>query len=284
MGRKRKTAVVNTIANEDKVSNACADEKIHSHAEYSNSMEGTNAENKLRTNSDGFPAKKKKSRDVNVFVRRSGRLKNLVSSSERQGVKPLVEHIDLDENEKEDEKEEEENEEEEKEEEKEEEGEQHFQEDSESPVVKETNSEVETETKERNMEENVDYFVEASEEFKSKVALKSHEGHSSNFSYKSLYIDSQKKIEALMEANYALVRKLDFALGKVEAYEKMNFALGASKEVFLVSTMSKQKEATISLSPQTVEKRMDPPPDAKPDATDDDSKRKKKNYKRNAKA
>ncbi|KAL8029034.1 hypothetical protein ABFX02_14G202000 [Erythranthe guttata] len=282
MGRKRKTAVVNTIANEDKTSNTCTDEKIRLHTENSIAEEDTNAENKLRANSNGFPAKKRKSRDVNVFVRRSGRLKNLVSSSERQGVKPRVEHIDLDENEKEDEKEKEEEKEEVEEE--QEDGEQHFQEDSESPVVKETNSEVETEMKERNMEENVDYFVEAAEEFKSKVGIKPHEGHSSNFSYKSLYIDSQKKIEALMEANYALVRKLDFALGKVEAYEKMNFALGASKEV-LVSTMSKQKEATISLSPQTVEKRMDPPPDAKPDATDDDSKRKKKSYKKsNAKA
>ncbi|KAJ6730764.1 TITIN-LIKE ISOFORM X2 [Salix viminalis] len=43
-----------------------------------------------------------------------------------------------------------------------------------------------------------------------------------DITYKSLYIDSEKKVEALMEKNYQLTLKLQNALGKIEAYEKGN--------------------------------------------------------------
>ncbi|GFZ04701.1 hypothetical protein Acr_17g0002730 [Actinidia rufa] len=38
-----------------------------------------------------------------------------------------------------------------------------------------------------------------------------------NLNYKSMYIDSQKKIEALTSENFELSKKLEVALGKLEA-------------------------------------------------------------------
>ncbi|KAL0459539.1 UNVERIFIED_CONTAM: hypothetical protein Slati_0581100 [Sesamum latifolium] len=119
----------------------------------------------------------------------------------------------------------------------------------------------------RELEEKVDYIIQAVDEFKSKafkqVIKKPDEGPSTDLSYKSLYIDSQKKIEALMEKHFELIRELEFARGKVDAYEKMNNVMAASKEVVLVARLEKDAEA-IRLSPQTVQHCISA---AAPDAT-----------------
>ncbi|KAI3460876.1 hypothetical protein Pfo_017539 [Paulownia fortunei] len=273
MGRKRKVVKGSTIADEDKISNACpgttsTEEKLHLHTDDSNAVEGMNVENNVQPNSNGSPAKNKNSGVTNVVIRRSGRLKSSVLPVQSRGVKPVVEHVNLDENEKEEVP--------------------HSQQVSTLPVLREKNLEGEPQVQqistlpdvnERNLEEKVDYLVQAVDEFKSKVFGRPNEGPAPDFSYKSLYINSQKKIEALMEENYELVRKLEFALGKVEAYEKMKDTVGASKEVILVSSLGKAMEATVSLSPQTVQKCNPPAAAAPPDAADD-PKRKKNNYKK----
>lgn len=53
-------------------------------------------------------------------------------------------------------------------------------------------------------------------------------------------------------------------------YEEMKDAVGASKEVILVSNLGNAMEATVSLSPQAVQKCSPPPPAAatSPDAAD----------------
>lgn len=77
-------------------------------------------------------------------------------------------------------------------------------------------------------------FGEVVNKTNKQVYKASDEGSSTDLNYKSLYIGSQKKIEGLTEENYHLSRKLEFALGKIEVYEKMMGAMCASKEVVLL--------------------------------------------------
>ncbi|KAL8151561.1 hypothetical protein V2J09_021369, partial [Rumex salicifolius] len=45
--------------------------------------------------------------------------------------------------------------------------------------------------------------------------------HMANLNYRSLYIDSQKKVRSLMKKNRQLRKDLKFALGKIEVYAEM---------------------------------------------------------------
>ncbi|KAJ6736096.1 TITIN-LIKE ISOFORM X2 [Salix viminalis] len=81
----------------------------------------------------------------------------------------------------------------------------------------------------KNMEEKVDYILEMLEAQRKTTDVKATKNSFSGScsggddnTYKSLYIDSQKKVEALMEENYQLNLKFQNALGKIEAYEKGN--------------------------------------------------------------
>ncbi|KAG6785921.1 hypothetical protein NC652_005568 [Populus alba x Populus x berolinensis] len=83
----------------------------------------------------------------------------------------------------------------------------------------------------KNLEGKVDYILKMLEvqrkttDVKFKATKNSFSGNCSgggDITYKSLYIDSEKKVEALMEENYQLTLKLQNALGKIEAYEKGN--------------------------------------------------------------
>ncbi|KAI3449631.1 hypothetical protein Pfo_006296 [Paulownia fortunei] len=265
MGRKRKD-------------NACSEttdgEKINPHTDHnSNAMEAMNIENNATPYSNGLPSKKINSKVTNVVIRRSDRLKNSVLLNGCQKVEPTVEHVNLVESEKE-------------------EASNHHQV-STLPVLSERNLEEEAPliqqlnnlpvVKERNLEGKVNHIVRVVDELKSKtfkqVTRRQIEGPSTDYGYKRLYIDSQKKIEALMEKHYELVRKLEFAHGKIDAYEKMNNAMGAAKEVILVSRLEKDAEA-MSLSPQTVQICISA---AAPDADDDQNaspKQTKNNYKK----
>ncbi|KAK7378355.1 hypothetical protein VNO80_03794 [Phaseolus coccineus] len=77
--------------------------------------------------------------------------------------------------------------------------------------------------------------------------------------YKSMYFDSQKKIEALTEENHRLNGKLENALGKIEVYEKEIRALidvlDKTKDSFkdvMISNLAKSVEAAVNVSTQAI--------------------------------
>ncbi|KAG8389353.1 hypothetical protein BUALT_Bualt02G0220500 [Buddleja alternifolia] len=262
MARKRKVVEHNIVSKEDKTSNACSvttigEEKIPSHTDHHSDIKETvNIENTVRPDSISLPPKV-----TSVFVRRSGRLKSSVLPNGSQNVENVLDQVNLIENEKEVPQ---------------------VHQASTLPVVSERNLEFEAPqveqvsslpvTRDRNLEEEppqtqqlnhvlvnekdleekVNYIIRTVDEFKSKVTRRPNEGPSTDLKYKSLYFDSQKKIEALMEKHYELVKALEFANGKIEAYEKMNDAMHSSKEVILVSRLGIATEATVNLSPQKV--------------------------------
>ncbi|XP_010277885.1 PREDICTED: uncharacterized protein LOC104612228 isoform X2 [Nelumbo nucifera] len=71
--------------------------------------------------------------------------------------------------------------------------------------------------------------------------------------YKEMYIDSQKKIEILREENYQLGKKLENALGKLEAYEKGHIfcseAIDKLRDAMLISSLAKTTETVLVRSP-----------------------------------
>ncbi|KAK6937517.1 hypothetical protein RJ641_031025 [Dillenia turbinata] len=97
------------------------------------------------------------------------------------------------------------------------------------------------------------------EELKSKVPRRSSMNQTpceAEITYKSLYIDSQKKVEALSDENVQLSKKLEYALGKLEAYEKGNSmfseAMGRVKDVMVISNLWKTTETALNLSSQAM--------------------------------
>ncbi|CAK7346600.1 unnamed protein product [Dovyalis caffra] len=118
-----------------------------------------------------------------------------------------------------------------------------------------------------NLEEKVDYILKMLEaqqkttDVTFKATKNSFDGGCSgggDFTYKSLYIDSQKKVEALMEENYQLNLKFQNALGKIEAYEKGNPMVFDVLEKFneiLVSGLPKTSAPEASLEHRTSAKR-----------------------------
>ncbi|KAL3648840.1 hypothetical protein CASFOL_005243 [Castilleja foliolosa] len=174
--------------------------------------------------SNGSKAIQKKPRIVNELPRRSGRVRSLVLPGRtREVMKHTVERVNLTEKEKGKEATETEK----------------F---DDLPAVNENEVGVETQAeqvnhrsdvKELSLDEKVNYLVRMVDEFKPKVFGQNNE------SYKSLYIQTQKKYEALAEEHYEVVRKLEFALGKIAAYEKMQDAVGPPREVIFVSDLGK---------------------------------------------
>ncbi|KAK4441677.1 hypothetical protein Salat_0502600 [Sesamum alatum] len=206
MGRKRKAiADISAITAEDKTSNAYSeptttDEKVHLHTNNINAMEAMNVGNEVQPNSNGIVPLVKKRRQVTpIVVRRSGRLKSSVLCSGSRGAKRVVEYINLVEGEK-----------------------------DEAPHSEQVNTlpnsggephsqQVTTvaDSNERNLEEKVDYLIRAVDQFKLQVPRRPNDGPSPDLSYKSLYIESQKQIEALTKANCELVKNLEFAHGQI---------------------------------------------------------------------
>ncbi|KAK7396368.1 hypothetical protein VNO78_17320 [Psophocarpus tetragonolobus] len=76
---------------------------------------------------------------------------------------------------------------------------------------------------------------------------------SPSISYRSMYIDSQKKIEELTFENQRLNAKLENALGKIEVYEKEMRAKDAVKDT-MISNMAKTLEAVVNVSTQAIHK------------------------------
>ncbi|XP_051142603.1 uncharacterized protein LOC127259356 isoform X2 [Andrographis paniculata] len=71
--------------------------------------------------------------------------------------------------------------------------------------------------------EKIDYLVQSVDEFKSqgfeRAPRNPDNDCAADLNYKTLYLDSQKKIDALVKENIELVKKLEYARGKVAAHK-----------------------------------------------------------------
>ncbi|KAK9984179.1 hypothetical protein SO802_033704 [Lithocarpus litseifolius] len=184
--------------------------------------------------------KKRMTRHTSI-VRRSKRVQHAITSALNPDIVPVVEEISLTETDEE----------------------------YDPPPQKEQNMPESTEPTslgEKNLEKQIDNIVQrleiqakTIEDLKSEVSKKSVSSGSSSGAYvryKSLYIDSQKKIEVLTGENKQLSMKLETALGKLEAYENGNHVfsemLGKLKDVILVSNLTKATETAVNMSSQAL--------------------------------
>ncbi|GKV27785.1 hypothetical protein SLEP1_g36915 [Rubroshorea leprosula] len=118
----------------------------------------------------------------------------------------------------------------------------------------------------KNLEDRV-YFIERQletlqrtvDELKSKPSKDSHTSENSraaDVNYRSLYFDSQKKIEALTEENHQLALKLEFAHGKVEVYETgasvFSEVLQKLKDVVVMSNLTSTTESAMNVSSRPI--------------------------------
>ncbi|KAA8519919.1 hypothetical protein F0562_014171 [Nyssa sinensis] len=82
------------------------------------------------------------------------------------------------------------------------------------------------------------------------------ESPDADLKYRSLYIDSQKKIEVLKNKNCQPAKKLEFTVGKLEAYENgtrvRSKVIEKLKDVILISNLAKATETALLLSSQTI--------------------------------
>ncbi|KAE9621949.1 hypothetical protein Lal_00032802 [Lupinus albus] len=134
-------------------------------------------------------------------------------------------------------------------------------------------SEVESEHVEnlngKSLEEKVAYALQKIEALdKSLKLLKPKVGEDvglyevpSSISFRSMYIDSQKKLEALAEENLQLTGKLQSCLGKIDVYEKENCVLiqvlDKMKEAVnavVISNLARTTEAAVNASTQAMDK------------------------------
>ncbi|XP_010652116.1 uncharacterized protein LOC100853168 isoform X1 [Vitis vinifera] len=174
---------------------------------------------------------KKRLKNRCVVIRRSDRLQNIRLPTPNQDVGPVIEEI---ESEEEDE-----------------------------PCAQVEKRSPDSIPGERSLEEKVDYLLQCLEahekaidtlksEQASKRPLQSKGPSSSEVRYKSLYFDSQKKIEALTDENCQLSKKLEVTLGKLEVCEKdtrvFSELMDKVKEVLLVSNLTKATEMALQLS------------------------------------
>ncbi|XP_050237612.2 uncharacterized protein LOC126687207 [Mercurialis annua] len=109
--------------------------------------------------------------------------------------------------------------------------------------------------------EKVDYIIQLLEEQKMKMdeltsgsgafrkALYSESSAIEHVTYKALYIDSQKKMDALMVDNSQLHNRLQNALGKIEICEKGNNVTSEmlEKHMFLCSSLTRATEAAVNM-------------------------------------
>ncbi|KAL1550194.1 hypothetical protein AAHA92_18192 [Salvia divinorum] len=260
MGRKKKTASLqlSDAAKEDKASNASSEMKTGVDTLHPQAKEAMSVE--------------KNSRAGAVVVRRSTRIKSLTPSTNSPEVERVLEHVDLVEEEKELEPTVQRGSNPLVEEEKEQEPE--VQPVSNLLVEEEKEQEPEVQPGSnppegpiRSLEEKLDYLVEAVDYFKSKLHKRVEVTvPSPDISYKSMYISSQKQIESLMDEQLKLVKKLEFARGKIAAYEEMKVAVGGQKEFVLVSELAKAagvatgSDVTASLSLKADQKSSPSPP------------------------
>nr|GMD66817.1 Processed lymphoid-restricted membrane protein [Ipomoea batatas] len=105
------------------------------------------------------------------------------------------------------------------------------------------------------MEEKIDYLYQTAKELKAKAAKRSVPSGTTceDLKYKNLYIESQKKVEALTQDNIQLVKDLANSRGKNEAYEKIiNDFTG--KEMIVLANFERAAETVLNLSEDALKK------------------------------
>ncbi|VFQ61534.1 unnamed protein product [Cuscuta campestris] len=101
------------------------------------------------------------------------------------------------------------------------------------------------------MEEKIDFLYQTAKEHQKSKASKQPLLSGTTYedlNYKGLYIDSHIKNEALAKENSKLAKELDYALGKIEAYEKMSGVIGKQKEIIVLTNLGKDGDGVINLS------------------------------------
>uniref|UniRef100_A0A2P2P1Z2 Uncharacterized protein n=1 Tax=Rhizophora mucronata TaxID=61149 RepID=A0A2P2P1Z2_RHIMU len=172
-------------------------------------------------------------------IRRSQRLSNAFIAPQNRDVERVIEEITVTESEKED--------------------------DAADKELEEIN------LNEKNTESKVDYLAKLLEaqqktidELKSKFNLElatkkaffCENSGSGDISYKGLYIEAQKRVEALLEANNQLSKKLEHAFGKLEVYEKETVAgsqlLEKLKDLIVYSSLTKATQMAGNTSSEAI--------------------------------
>ncbi|KAL2456153.1 Uncharacterized protein Adt_46919 [Abeliophyllum distichum] len=229
MGTKRKAERGVKTAKEDKTSNASietenTEEEMHLLNDNSKATDSITAKDIEHLNSNGLPSKREQSKTPYAVLRRSSRLMSSVQPIQSQVIDSVVQHVNLADGEKEEEP--------------------NVKQVSANPIMVEGNA-----------EENVDDLVRSIHKHKPKnvkqVSERPIEGPSASINYKSLYIDSQKKVNFLMEENFELTKKLEFSRGKIEAYEKMKDLMASPKDVILINNSGKATKHMSDLLAQT---------------------------------
>lgn len=114
-------------------------------------------------------------------------------------------------------------------------------------------------TVQNNVEDRLTSLEEEMKELKSIVEGKPKDSQmpestrAVDVSYKSMYFDAQKKIEALTSAHHQLALKMEHALGKLEVYETGALALSEGsqkiKDVIMISNLTRAADSAMNLSP-----------------------------------
>lgn len=160
-------------------------------------VEKVNLQPSMQANTAKSYSRMKKTRYHMAAVRRSDRINNNIVTAQHQDIEPMTEEVILDESQRQDEQ-----------------------------VIVENQLPCPT-VGEKSMEEKLDHIsqlLEAQgkniEEMMSKEPRKESAGDSPNMVYKNLYINCQKKNEALTKENRELLLKLEIALAKLEGFER----------------------------------------------------------------
>ncbi|XP_009367656.2 uncharacterized protein LOC103957247 isoform X1 [Pyrus x bretschneideri] len=230
-----------------------APERVEQHPE--NASPKTNSNLRMQEKSAKPSHSRKRVKQYNAVVRRSLRIRNSVTPVENGDIEPVYETVS--ESETEDE-----------------------QPLLEEPPVNGTNLEEGQTLGEKSMEEKMDYLLQLLEKMNSKENKRSPGfSESPEKRYKSLYIDSQKKIEALTNENHELTSKLEVAHAKLEGFEKGTNAFSEvmekMKDVILVSTLSKATETFMNFSSQAARDALSPQDSAQDRKFASKNKRKK---------
>ncbi|XP_019164522.1 PREDICTED: uncharacterized protein LOC109160701 [Ipomoea nil] len=108
------------------------------------------------------------------------------------------------------------------------------------------------------MEEKIDYLYQTAKDLKAKAAKKSVPSGTTtceDLKYKDLYIDSEKKVEELTHVNFQLAKDLEFARGKIEAYERfIDASTGKVKEMIVLTNFERVAETVLNLSEDELKK------------------------------
>ncbi|ONH93595.1 hypothetical protein PRUPE_8G241200 [Prunus persica] len=202
--------------------NPSSEQMDQQHENASPLLEKTNSMHMMQEKSTKSSRSKKRPKQLNSVVRRSLRIRNCDMPVQNQNIDPVIENISDSEME---------------------EG---------QPLLEEQPT-----LGEKNMEEKIDYLIQLVETQNSKAKKRSPVfSKSPEIGCKSLYINSQMKIEALKNENHELSLKLEVALGKLEGYEKGTCAFSGvmdkMKDVILVSALSKATERVVNVSSQAI--------------------------------